>query len=89
LKETLANGAGDVAVGWMNKKNVILLEDAIPYFTSLIGPNSADWDAYLRRAGSERALNQREAAIADYTRAIDLHPANRFYSCVEAELSEP
>jgi pimeloyl-ACP methyl ester carboxylesterase len=73
-----ANGAGDVAVGWVNKKNVILLEDAIPYFTSLVGRNSADWDAYLRRAESEHALNQREAAIADYTRAIDLHPDEPF-----------
>jgi len=73
-----ANGAGDVAVGWVNKKNAILLEDAIPYFTSLIGRNSTDWDAYLRRAESEHALNQREAAIADYTRAIDLHPDEPF-----------
>ena len=31
-----ANGAGDVPVGWVNKKNAILLDDAIPYFTSLI-----------------------------------------------------
>jgi tetratricopeptide (TPR) repeat protein len=68
-----ANGAGDVVVGWVNKKSAILLDDAIPYFTSLISRNPADWDAYLRRAESEHALNQREAAIADYTRAIDLH----------------
>jgi hypothetical protein len=73
-----ANGAGDKPVGWVNKKNVILLDDAIPYFTSLISRNSTDWDAYLRRAESEHALNQREAAIADYTRAIDLHSDEPF-----------
>jgi len=68
-----ANGAGDVPVGWVNKKNAILLDDAIPYFTSLIDRNPKDWDPYLRRAESEHALNQREAAVADYTRAIELH----------------
>jgi len=73
-----ANGAGDVAVGWVNKKDVILLDDAVPYFTSLIEHNPKDWDAYLRRAESEHALNQREAAIADYTRAIELHPDEPF-----------
>src|SRR5215472_8025184 len=61
-----ANGAGDVPVGWVNKKDAILLEDANPYFTSIIERNPKDWDAYLRRAESEHALNQREAAIADY-----------------------
>jgi tetratricopeptide (TPR) repeat protein len=73
-----ANGAGDVPVGWVNKKNAILLDDAIPYFTSLIDRNPKDWDAYLRRAECEHALNQREAAIADYTRAIELHPDEPF-----------
>ena len=72
------NGAGDVPVGWVNKKNAILLDDAIPYFTSLIERNPKDWDAYLRRAESEHALNQREAAVADYTRAIELHPDEPF-----------
>jgi tetratricopeptide (TPR) repeat protein len=73
-----ANGAGDVSVGWVNKNNTILLDDAIPYFTSLIEHDPKDWDAYLRRAESEHALNLREAAIADYTRAIELHPDEPF-----------
>src|SRR5207302_6758498 len=60
-----ANGAGD-AVGWINKKNAILLDNAIPYFTSLIELNPKDWDASLRRAESEHALNRRETAIANY-----------------------
>ena len=73
-----ANGAGDVAVGWVNRKDAILLDDAISYFTSLIEHNPKEWDAYLRRAESEHALNQRQAAIADYTRAIELHPDEPF-----------
>jgi tetratricopeptide (TPR) repeat protein len=73
-----ANGAGDVPVGWVNKKNAILLDHATPYFTSRTERNPKDWDAYLRRAESQHALNQREAAIADYTRAIELHPDEPF-----------
>lgn len=73
-----ANGVGEAPIGWVEKGNVILLDDAIPYFTGLIEHNPKDWDAYLRRAESEHALNQRDAAIADYTRAIELHPDESF-----------
>jgi len=44
-----------------------------PLFHLSNRPNPKDWDPYLRRAESEHALNQREAAVADYTRAIELH----------------
>jgi tetratricopeptide (TPR) repeat protein len=72
------NGAGNEPVGWVNKGDVILLDNAVPYFTSRIESNPKDWDAYLRRAESEHSLNQRDAAIADYTRAIELHPNEPF-----------
>src|SRR5262249_19287305 len=65
-------------LGWVNKDEVILLTEAIQYFSSLIEQNSTDWDAYLRRADSKHALNQREAAIEDYTKAIQLHPSDAF-----------
>jgi len=73
-----ANGAGDVAVGWVNTADTILLEQAVPYLNLLIGRNPGDWDAYLRRAEAEHALNQRDAAIADYTKAIALNPHEPF-----------
>src|SRR6516162_2419982 len=73
-----ANGAGDSAVGWVQKSNTIFLEDAVSFFTSQIRKNVNDWDPYLRRAEAEHALNQREAALADYTRAIELHPGEPF-----------
>jgi hypothetical protein len=73
-----ANGAGDQPVGWVSKVDAILLENAVPYFTSRIESSPKDWDAYLRRAESEHSLNQRDAAIADYTRAIELHPDEPF-----------
>lgn len=72
------NGSGDAPVGWICGSEAILLENAIPYFTSRIDHDPQDWDAYLRRAESEHALNQRDAAIADYSRAIELHPGEAF-----------
>ena len=65
-------------VGWVEKDDVIAMEDAVRYFTSLIERNPGDWDAYLRRADAEHAQNQRDAAIADYTAAIRLHPDEPF-----------
>lgn len=73
-----ANGAGDTPVGWIQRSDAILLEDSVSYFTSLIGKNAKDWDSYLRRAEAQHALNQREAALADYTRAIELHAKEPF-----------
>lgn len=73
-----SNGAGEVGVGWIDKRDVIWLEDAIPYFTSQIKLDPNNWDALLRRAESEHALNKREEAIADYTEAIRLHPEEPF-----------
>jgi tetratricopeptide (TPR) repeat protein len=52
--------------------------DAIPYFTSLIEHDPKNWDAHLRRAESTHVLNQRDAAIVDYTRAIELHRDEAF-----------
>ena len=37
-----------------------------------------DWDAYLRRAEAEHALNLRDAATFDYSKAIALHPGEAF-----------
>jgi tetratricopeptide (TPR) repeat protein len=73
-----ANGAGDEPVGWVDKSNAILLDNAIPYFTSRIERSPKDWDAYLRRAESEHSLNQHDAAIADYTLAMAVHPDEPF-----------
>jgi hypothetical protein len=59
--------------GWVDSVDVLRLSDAIPYFTRLIERRPDDWDAYLRRAEAEHALNQRDAATADYNalRACD------------------
>src|SRR5437899_5003689 len=64
--------------GWVDSVEVLRLADAIPYFTRLIERQPDNWDAYLRRAEAEHALNQRDAATADYSKAIELHPAEAF-----------
>jgi len=50
----------------------------MPYLTALIERDPSNWDAYLRRAEAEHALNERQAATLDYTKAIDLHPSEAF-----------
>ena len=72
------NSTGGDNSGWVDVKDVLLLSEAVPYFNSLIASNPRNWDAYLRRAEAEHALNQREAATNDYSRAIELHPAEAF-----------
>jgi len=74
----LANGNGDVPTGWIDKTDVVRLENAIPYFTSKIARDPRDWDSFLRRAESEHALNRRDEAIADYTSAIELNGEQPF-----------
>ncbi len=64
--------------GWVDRSNVILLTEAISYFTSIIEKNEKDWDAYFRRADAEHALNKRDDAISDYTSAIRLHPNDAY-----------
>ena len=64
--------------GWVDSDAVRRLPEAIPYFTHLIEREPSNWDAYLRRAEAEHALNQRDAATADYSKAIELHPAEAF-----------
>ena len=73
----VSSTGGDDA-GWVRVSDVLLLSDALPYFDTIIQNNPRDWDAYLRRAEAEHALNQREAATADYSRAIELHPNEAF-----------
>ena len=64
--------------GWVDSADARRLPEAIPYFTALIELDRGNWDAYLRRAEAEHALNQRQAATFDYSKAIDLHPSEAF-----------
>jgi tetratricopeptide (TPR) repeat protein len=72
------NSTGEDNSGWVDVKDVLLLSEAISYFNSLIVRNPHNWDAYLRRAEAEHALNQRDAATSDYSKAIKLHSNEAF-----------
>ena len=64
--------------GWVDLANVRLLTGAVGYFDTLITQDPRNWDAYLRRAEAEHALNMRDASTADYSRAIELNPGEAF-----------
>jgi hypothetical protein len=64
--------------GWVDIGSVRLLNGSIGYFDTLITKNPRDWDAYLRRAEAEHALNLRDAATSDYSKAIALRPNEAF-----------
>jgi tetratricopeptide (TPR) repeat protein len=64
--------------GWLDVHDALLLSDAIAYFTARIEQDPSNWDAYLRRGEANHALNQRDAATLDYTKAIALHPSEAF-----------
>ncbi len=64
--------------GWVDSAEARRLPEAISYFTAMIERDPGNWDAYLRRAEAEHALNERQAATFDYSKAIDLHPSEAF-----------
>jgi len=64
--------------GWVDSAEARRLPEAISYFTAMIERDQGNWDAYLRRAEAEHALNERQAATFDYSKAIDLHPSEAF-----------
>ena len=72
----LSTSGGDS--GWVDSAEARRLPDAIPYFAALIERDPDNWDAYLRRAEAEHALNERAAATSDYAKAIHLHPSEAF-----------
>ena len=73
----VASTGADIT-GWITTRDVVLLSDGISFFTAAIARNNNDWDAYLRRAEVEHALNDRDSATSDYTKAIELHPTESF-----------
>src|SRR6267378_3347075 len=72
----VATSGGDS--GWVDSAAARRLPEAISYFTAMIERDPRNWDAYLRRGEAEHALNERQAATIDYSKAIDLHPSEAF-----------
>ncbi len=60
--------------GWVPKSDVVLLENALDYFTSIIRANPRDDAAYAHRAGVHKRQGNLEAALKDLDEAIRLNP---------------
>ncbi len=61
-------------VGWFDKAEAVLVEDANAYFSALIRqePNNAQY--YARRGWAWYALEEHDKAISDYSQAIRISP---------------
>jgi tetratricopeptide (TPR) repeat protein len=60
--------------GWLPKKDAVLLEKAIPYFTRRIRANGDDSEAYARRGSAWHLLGELDMALKDYQEALRLDP---------------
>jgi tetratricopeptide (TPR) repeat protein len=60
--------------GWLEKNKVVLLTEAIPFFTEQIRRNPNYANAYNLRAVAFEQMGEFEKALKDYDRAIELHP---------------
>ena len=58
--------------GFAMKKDLLLAENAVPYFTTRIEADKSLWWAYQCRARARQLLGNHESAIQDYTEAIRL-----------------
>jgi Flp pilus assembly protein TadD len=67
------------ARGWVDRKDVATLDQAIPYFTEQIRQNPNDHDAYRARANAWRNKGQSDNALKDLDEAIRLHPTEAAY----------
>src|SRR5262245_3907837 len=60
--------------GWVAKSDVVLRENALNDFTSLIRSNARDDAAYAHRAGVYKRKGEVDAALKDLDQAIRLNP---------------
>jgi len=60
--------------GWVAKADLVLMEDAIPFFSVRLERNPKDLHAYSQRAIAWKEKQEFEKALADYNEAIKLNP---------------
>jgi tetratricopeptide (TPR) repeat protein len=61
--------------GWVNKSDVLLVDDAILFFSQRIQKEPNDADAYTRRAWSWKIKGEPDAAIKDFSEAVRIQPS--------------
>jgi tetratricopeptide (TPR) repeat protein len=66
--------------GWIDQKNVVLVEDAVAYFTKRLERNPSDIEALNHRGWAWALKGEYLAGIKDMTEAIRLSPGMAFYN---------
>jgi tetratricopeptide (TPR) repeat protein len=61
-------------VGWIEKNAAVIVEEAVPFFSTQIRDDPKDARAYAHRAWAYKELGKLDAAIADYSETIRLQP---------------
>jgi tetratricopeptide (TPR) repeat protein len=64
----------DEHVGWFDKAQAVLLDDAEAYFTGLLSSDPTSAQSYARRGYARYILGEYNKAIADYQAAITVNP---------------
>jgi tetratricopeptide (TPR) repeat protein len=66
--------------GWMRKTDVVLLEDAVAFFTTQIAARPNDASGYSRRGSAWKSKGEFDQALKDATEAIRLSPNAAYYN---------
>jgi tetratricopeptide (TPR) repeat protein len=66
--------------GWIEKKNVRLIEDAVAYFTKRLERDPSDIEALNHRGWAWALKGEHASGIKDMTEAIRLSPGTAFYN---------
>ena len=61
---------------WFNKREAVLAENAVDYFSGRITANLSELHSYFGRAAAWNLSGDTDNALADYTEAIRLDPKN-------------
>ena len=67
-------------LGWVEKSDVVLLEDAVLFYTNRIQQNGNDHDAYNRRACAWKMKGEYDIAIKDFDEALRINPDPALYN---------
>ncbi len=70
---------GERERGWVERGQVLTLDEAVPYFTDAIRRNPQDWWAYYHRAMTWQNKGDLDQAVADFNQIIRINPTATSY----------
>ena len=78
--------AADGIVGWIQAEDVVLLDQAIDFYSKVIQGNEKHLAARVKRAQVREYLGDRAKAIAELTEAIEIGPPNAVVHAIRADM---